>query len=125
MTADETKRLRILEQENGRLKKLVAERDLEIKVMKEIAAKNGKRARSPASTLRMRPRAAFAATSVRASPHRPIGALLSVAPGRPRGAAMTRMRELARESPRYGYRRIRIFLGRDGHAMSPERAHRR
>jgi hypothetical protein len=31
--------LRQLEVENGRLKKLVAERDLEIEVMKEIAAK--------------------------------------------------------------------------------------
>ena len=39
MTADETKRLRALEQENSRLKKLVAERDLAIEVMKEIAAK--------------------------------------------------------------------------------------
>ncbi len=39
MTANETKRLRSLEQENSRLKKLVAERDLEIEVMKEIAAK--------------------------------------------------------------------------------------
>lgn len=39
MTASDTKRLRGLEQENGRLKKLVAERDLEIEVMKEIAAK--------------------------------------------------------------------------------------
>ena len=29
-----------LETENGRLKRLVAERDLEIEVMKEIAAKN-------------------------------------------------------------------------------------
>ena len=35
----DVKRLRHLEQENGRLKKLVAERDLEIEVMKEIAAK--------------------------------------------------------------------------------------
>ena len=33
------KRLRQLEQENARLKKLVAERDLEIEVMKEINAK--------------------------------------------------------------------------------------
>jgi putative transposase len=33
------KRLRQLEQENGRLKRLVADRDLEIEVMKEIAAK--------------------------------------------------------------------------------------
>ncbi len=34
------------------------------------------------------------------------------------------MRELAAQYPRYGYRRIRIFLGRDGHTMGPERAHR-
>jgi putative transposase len=34
------------------------------------------------------------------------------------------MRRLAGQYPRYGYRRIRIFLGRDGHSMGPERAHR-
>lgn len=39
MSADEVKRLRQLEQENARLKKILAERDLEIEVMKEIAAK--------------------------------------------------------------------------------------
>jgi len=39
MTEDEAKRLKQLEVENMRLKKLVAERDLEIEVMKEIAAK--------------------------------------------------------------------------------------
>ena len=32
------------------------------------------------------------------------------------------MRELSAEYPRYGYRRIRIFLGRDGHRMSVGRA---
>ena len=37
-TAD-VKKLRELEQENARLKKLLADRDLEIDVMKEIAAK--------------------------------------------------------------------------------------
>jgi putative transposase len=36
---DDFRRLKQLEQENARLKKLVAERDLEIEVMKEIAAK--------------------------------------------------------------------------------------
>ena len=36
---DDVKRLKQLEQENNRLKKIVAERDLEIEVMKEIAAK--------------------------------------------------------------------------------------
>lgn len=39
MDANEVKHLRQLEQENARLKKLLAERDLEIEVMKEIAAK--------------------------------------------------------------------------------------
>ena len=36
---DDVRRLKQLEQENARLKKLVAERDLEIEVMKEIAVK--------------------------------------------------------------------------------------
>ena len=36
----EVRRLKALEAENARLKKLVAERDLEIEVMKEIAVKN-------------------------------------------------------------------------------------
>jgi len=40
MMTDDVKRLKTLESENGRLKKMVAERDLAIEVMKEIAAKN-------------------------------------------------------------------------------------
>jgi len=39
LSTDDVKRLKHLEQENSRLKKLVVERDLEIEVMKEIAAK--------------------------------------------------------------------------------------
>lgn len=39
MNIDEVRHLRSLEIENARLKKLLAERDLEIEVMKEIAAK--------------------------------------------------------------------------------------
>jgi len=39
MDSADVKRLRQLEQENGRLKKMVADRDLEIDVMKEITAK--------------------------------------------------------------------------------------
>jgi putative transposase len=38
--ANDVRRLRQLEAENARLKKLLAERDLEIEVMKEVAAKN-------------------------------------------------------------------------------------
>lgn len=39
MGTDEVKNLKALEQENARLKKLLAERDLEIEVMKEISRK--------------------------------------------------------------------------------------
>jgi putative transposase len=39
LEAVDVKRLRNLEQENTKLKKLVAERDLEIEAMKEVAAK--------------------------------------------------------------------------------------
>ncbi len=34
------------------------------------------------------------------------------------------MQELAAPYPRYGYRRIQVFLGRRGHVMSADRAHR-
>jgi putative transposase len=38
--------------------------------------------------------------------------------------AVALMQELAAQYPRYGYRRIQVFLGRRGQAMSPDRAHR-
>jgi putative transposase len=34
------------------------------------------------------------------------------------------MHELAAQYPRYGYRRIQVFLARQGHVMSADRAHR-
>ena len=38
--------------------------------------------------------------------------------------ALAVMRELAGQYPRYGYRKIRIFLARRGHPMSAERTYR-
>ena len=49
LEAVDVKRLRQLELENGRLKKLMAERDLDIEILKEVAAKNGERACSPSA----------------------------------------------------------------------------
>jgi putative transposase len=40
------------------------------------------------------------------------------------GPVRQRMRALAAQYPRYGYRRIRVFLAREGHKMSADRAHR-
>jgi len=39
-------------------------------------------------------------------------------------ASLAVMRELAAQYPRFGYRRIRIFLARRGHVMSVDRTHR-
>jgi putative transposase len=39
MTADDTKRLKALEHENGKLKKMLADRLLEIDILKEVNAK--------------------------------------------------------------------------------------
>jgi putative transposase len=38
--------------------------------------------------------------------------------------AVAAMRELSAQYPRYGYRRIQVFLARRGHAMSADRTHR-
>ena len=46
MDVDDVKRLKSLESENGKLKKILADRMLQIDVLKEINAKNGWRARS-------------------------------------------------------------------------------
>lgn len=43
MVSSDVKRIKTLESKNTRLKKSVAERDLVIELMKEIAAKNGER----------------------------------------------------------------------------------
>ena len=40
LRTEDVRRLRQLETKNARLKKLVAERDLEIEVIREVAAKN-------------------------------------------------------------------------------------
>ena len=40
MDVTESKRLKELERENARLKKLLAERDLEVDILKELASKN-------------------------------------------------------------------------------------
>jgi putative transposase len=40
------------------------------------------------------------------------------------GPLIAQMRELASQYPRYGYRRIQVFMARRGHVMSTDRAHR-
>jgi putative transposase len=46
LEAVDVKRLRAVEAENARLKKVLAERVMDIEILKEVAQKNGERARS-------------------------------------------------------------------------------
>ena len=118
--ANDVRRLRQLEAENARLKKLVVERDLEIEVdegsrLKKLVGVPARRRQVTygrerglsvrrACTLFSVARSALRYESRKAAADAP---------------AIERMTALAAQYPRYGYRRIRIFLGRDGHRMSP------
>lgn len=78
MDVDEARRLKALESENSKLKKLFADRLLEIDVLKEINAKNGERAR-PAAASRLRALARFVATpSLQACRHGALGVEVNV-----------------------------------------------
>jgi len=100
------KRFGQLEQESARLEKLVAERDLELETMKEINAKNGKRA------------GVFSARRACALSRSTPGYCLKMA----RKAVRAPMQELAGQYPRFGYRRIQVFLEQLGLQMSTNRA---
>jgi hypothetical protein len=117
------RRLRQLEAENARLKKLIAERDLEIEVMKEgkklvsvpvrrrqvvYGRGRGLSARRACKLFKVA-RSALSYRSRKAVKEAPVIRL---------------MRSLSRKYPRYGYRRIRVFMGREGYGMSVGRAYR-
>src|ERR1019366_5463335 len=121
----DVKRLRQLEVENARLKKVLAERVMDIEILKEVAAKK------MVSALVRRQQIAFVCQRGRSV--RRACALLSVARStvgyqsrlvKRDAPAVAVMHELAAQYPRYGYRRIQVFLARRGYAMSTDRAHR-
>ena len=80
LEAADVKELRTLQQENARLKKLLAERDLAIEVMKEISAKNGERARTPATGQARARAGSVEPKRVRADERFPVDAVLPCAP---------------------------------------------
>jgi len=109
----DVKRLRQLEHENVRLKKLVADRDLELDVMREISRKKMVSAQA-------RRRQVIYARQRGVSSRRAC-ALLSVARSTlgyqsrltaKDAPVLAVMHELSAQYPRFGYRRIHVFLGR-------------
>ena len=72
LEAVDVKRLRQLEAENGRLKKVLADRVMDIEILKEVAAKNGERVRAPSADRLRVPAWSIVTASVRATECGPI-----------------------------------------------------
>jgi putative transposase len=115
LEVSEAKRLRSLEDENAKLKKLLAEAMLDIAVLKDITAK---KVLTPAAK---REAVAHAQAVFGLSERRACGIIgvsrrvNSYASQRPDdGALRVRLRDLASERRRFGYRRLGYLLGREG-----------
>jgi len=114
----DVKRLRQLEQENGRLKKMVADRDLEIDVLKEITRKNGRRTRAPAAGCVRRRAGPVAPPRVRLAVRRAVHRRLRLPAHRPR-------RTGARPAPHVGRSVSAGRLSDDPHLPRAPRARTR
>ncbi len=80
MEPSDAARLKDLERENARLKKLLAERDLEIEVMKEVNAKKGKRTRASGASTVCDPPGRIPSARVCAVPGRAVNVAVSQSP---------------------------------------------
>ncbi|WAM25162.1 IS3 family transposase [Myxococcus sp. NMCA1] len=125
MEAGDATRLKELEKENARLKKLLAERDLEIEVMKEIS--NKKMVSAPVRRRQVRYAMGKGVSQRRAC------ALLKVARSSlgyasrkeaKDAALVAQLRDIARVRPRFGYRRAWALLRHEGPAVNVKRVHR-
>jgi putative transposase len=125
LEAVDVKRLRQLELENGRLKKLVAERDLDIEILKEVAAKkmiSARVRRQQVAYVCQRGRSVRRACALLSVSRSTLGYESKVA--LKDAPVLKAMQELAAQYSCYGYRRIQVFLERQGHPMSADRVHR-
>ena len=117
--ADDVRRLRYLEAENSRLKKLVAERDLEIEVMKEVVAKNGERAGSPTASGVWPGAGSVGAASLHAVLGGAIGVGYQSGKALNDASAVERMKELSAQYPRYGLYGAFFVKGASRHFCPP------
>ncbi|MCP4244638.1 MAG: IS3 family transposase [bacterium] len=125
LEAVDVKRLRRLEQENAKLKKLVAERDLEIDAMKEVGSKKMVSAsvrRQQVAFVRKRGISLRRACALLQVSRSTIGYESTLA--KRDAPVIDAMRTLSAQYPRFGYRRIQVFLERQGLSMSADRAYR-
>src|SRR6266568_26163 len=123
LSVSEAHRLRELEKENSRLKRIVADRDLEIDAMKELLTKKGRRSAAPSGS------GVFAGTNNLPAAGLPVARLepieLPLSSSSPAaGPVVERLKALAHRHPGYGYRRVTALLRREGQTINPKRVHR-
>jgi putative transposase len=130
--ADEMKRLKDLEKESSRLKALVADLSLDKAILKEAVHFVYDRPGRLVSPARRREAVVRAMAAFRISERRACRALgvprssqRYVGTEREREEELSlRIRALAREDPRSGYRRIKALLVREGWSVNLKRVHR-
>ncbi len=124
MEVSEAKRLKALEDENAKLKKLLAEQMLDAAAMRELLSKNGRAAVQRDAVAHLR--AVMGLSERRACSI--VGADRKMVRYRSRRPPDTelraRLRDLANERRRFGYRRLFILLRREGEPSGVNRIHR-
>ncbi len=125
MTLSELKRLKALEEENVRLKRIIAQQALDNELLREINAKNGKPSCPKVSgEIFDEAEPMFPATGciVVGIPR----SLVRYTARRREGEAelIKRLHKLAVHHSRYGYRRITVLLRREGFGVNKKRVHR-
>jgi putative transposase len=115
LKADDVKRLKELETENARLKRIVADTELQLEALKELGGETGE-PRPPAPRRRAPPAgvrgvAAVGVPAGRAAPQHPTP---SARRAGPRPSPRDELRQLSRAHPRWGYRRAHAVLREQG-----------
>jgi putative transposase len=124
MDVSDARRLKTLDDENARLKKLLAEQMLDDAILKDVAAKNGDaRCEAEGGGSCLHGACSEPASGVPGLDDRPLdGALTST---RPDDALLREaMKGVAAERRRFGYRRIHIMLDRQGIVMNQKKLRR-
>jgi putative transposase len=116
MDVSEAQRLRQLEDENAKLKKLLAEQMLDAATLRELLSKNGK-ARHRARACRV--------SADRTRPVRTAREMVRYGSCRPPDTELRfRLRELANARRRFGYRRLFVLLRQHGEPSGLNRIYR-
>ncbi len=121
----ELRKLRQLEDENARLRRIVADLTLDKQILQEVVKKKALRA------AKRRELAAWMQERFKVSVHRSCrlalllrSSLYAKSAARDQSVLRQRIRDLAMSRPRFGYRRVLVMLKREGWEVGEKRVYR-